>query len=79
VTRTEEKQIADGMIGAAQQLEARAKLLKEQARLVRQGVLHRTMTVDLWTMHKADDIKRTAERALAEITGHAVSLCEWQP
>jgi hypothetical protein len=79
VTRTEEKRIADNMIGAAQRLEAAAKLLKEQARHVRGGVLHRTMTADLWTMHKADDIKRTAERALAEITGHAVTLCEWQP
>jgi len=79
VTRTEEKQIADQMIGAAQQLEAAAKQLKEQAKLVRQNVLHRTMTAELWRMHKAADIKRTAERALAEMTGHAVSLCEAEP
>ena len=78
MTRTEEQRIADSMIGAAQQLEATARQLKEQAKRVRQSTLHRTMTAELWTLHKADDIKRTAERALAEITGHAVSLCEWE-
>jgi hypothetical protein len=69
MTRTEEQQMADKMIGAAQQLEKTARLLKEQAKLVRQGVLHRTTTVDLWMMHKAAEIQRTAESALAEITG----------
>lgn len=73
MTRTEEKRIADRMIGAAQRLEAAARTLKDQAKLVRQGVLHRTMTVELWTMHKEHDIKTTAERALAEISGEATS------
>jgi hypothetical protein len=69
VTRTEEQRIADRMIGAAQRLEVAARTLKDQAKLVRRGVLHRTMTVELWTMHKAHDIETTAARALAEITG----------
>jgi hypothetical protein len=71
MTRSEEQRIADQMIGAAQRLEATAKNLKEQARLVRRGVLHRTMTVELWTMHKAHDIETMARSAVAEITGEA--------
>jgi HAMP domain-containing protein len=57
------------MIGAAQRLEAAARRLKEQAKHVRQGVLHSTMTADLWTMHKAHDIETAASAAVAEING----------
>ena len=69
MTRTQEQQIADRMIGAAQRLEVAARTLKDQATLVRKGVLHRTHTVELWTMHKAADIRTAADRALAEIAG----------
>jgi hypothetical protein len=73
VTRTEEQRLADQMIGAAQRLEATARNLKEQATLVRRGVLHRTMTAELWTMHKAHDIRTTADAALTELTGQPIT------
>lgn len=76
MTRTQQQEMADQMIGAAQRLERAAKELKVQAKLVRQGSLHASITRDTWTMHKAADIKRTAEDALAELTGQPVALQE---
>ena len=67
MTRTEQQDMADKMIGAAQQLERTARQLKEQAKLVRQGALHQSITADLWRMHKVSDIERTATSALAEL------------
>jgi len=69
MTKREQQALADQMIGAAQRLERAARELTAQATLVRRGVLHRTMTAELWAMHKAHDIRRTAEAALADLTG----------
>lgn len=78
MTKKETAQMADSMIGAAQKLEAAARRLKDEARAIRAGNLHETMTADLWRMHKVADVKRAAESALLEL-GANVALVESEP
>lgn len=67
MTKREIADVADRMIGAAQILERAARQLKDQARIVRQGCLHETMTAELWVLHKSADTKQAAASALIEL------------
>lgn len=68
MTKTELAEMADKMIGAAQELERAAKRLKAEAGYLRRGSsLSPDMDPRLWTMHKVSDVRRGAELALAEL------------
>lgn len=69
MTKREIAQTADQMIGAAQILETAAKRLKADAKAVRAGNLHASMTAELWILHKTADLKSATTQALIELGG----------
>lgn len=69
MTKREIADVADRMIGAVQILERAARQLKADARNVRGGCLHETMTAELWILHKTADVKTAAASALIELGG----------
>lgn len=67
MTREQEQQQADNMIGAAQILEKVARELRDGAKHLRAHGLHASIEPDLWRMHMASAIDGAASRAKEEV------------